>query len=312
VEALTPPESISSERATQTFVGILSWCWRRPSLTGLEVLWRWLYGIPALLLLRYEVMQILAATPLDYAALKQMTLLDPMETAATLGKAMLLLLPPVTSVALWVAPLLLVSWIIISSLGRTIVLRRVDGRLQAKPLTLMLLQTVRMAALCVSFVMWFLCLQGAARIAVTNPIANGQEPILVLYFAIAIAATLGLFSLWAVVSWGFSIAPLRAMLHGWGAGKSILQSFRLGALKIKLIEINLVMGIVKIALLVLLTVFSASPLPFEEAASREFFLLWWGAGMAVYFIASDFFHVARLVAYLELWKTWAQKETHSV
>lgn len=309
MDARTLPEPISPERTTQTFVGILSWCWRRPSLTGLEILWRWLYGVPALLLLRYEVMRILAVAPLDYAALKQMTLLDPMETAATLGKAMLVLLPPVTAVAVWVAPLLLVSWIIISSLGRTIVLRRVDGRLHAKPVTLMLLQTARMVALCLSFVVWFLCLQGAAYVTVTKPIASDQEPILVLYFALAIAATLGLFSLWAMVSWGFSIAPLRAMLHDWSVGKSLMQSFRLGALKIKLIEINLVMGIVKIALLVLLMVFSASPLPFETAATREFLLLWWGGVTVVYFVASDFFHVSRLVAYLELWKASTRKET---
>ena len=46
-------------RGTQSFVHTLSECWRRPSLTALEVLWRWAYGIPALLVLRYEGMRIL-------------------------------------------------------------------------------------------------------------------------------------------------------------------------------------------------------------------------------------------------------------
>jgi hypothetical protein len=277
-------------------------------LTGLEVLWRWLYGIPALLLLRYEVMRVLLATPLDYMALKQMTLLDPMKASATLAKAMLALGPQVEAVAVWLAPLLLAGWVVVSSLGRTVVLRRVDERLHTRPLTLMVLQAVRLTALCLSFAAWFLCLQGGAQIAVTGPMAAGQEPSLVLYFALAIVATLGLFTGWAVVSWGFSVAPLLAMLRGWGVSRSLASSFRLGPLKIKLVEINLVMGIVKIALIVLAMVFSASPLPFESVASQEFLTWWWAGVTVLYFVASDFFHVARLVAYLELWQASALEE----
>src|SRR3984957_19953870 len=75
-------------RGTQSFVHTLSECWRRPTLTALEVLWRWAYGVPALLMLRYEGLKILQATQLDYAALKNMTVLDPMGAAQTLAKAM--------------------------------------------------------------------------------------------------------------------------------------------------------------------------------------------------------------------------------
>ena len=65
-------------------------------------------------------------------------------------------------------------------------------------------------------------------------------------------------------------------------------------------EINLVMGIVKIALIVLAMVFSATPLPFQTVTTPEF-LAWWWAGVAMlYLVGSDFFHVARLVAYLGL------------
>src|SRR5580698_9666205 len=45
---------------TQSFVHVLATCWRRPSLTALEVAWRWGFGIPALLLVWYEAMRILA------------------------------------------------------------------------------------------------------------------------------------------------------------------------------------------------------------------------------------------------------------
>jgi hypothetical protein len=138
-------------RGTQSFVHTLSACWRRPSLTALEVLWRWVYGIPVILVLRYEGLRILQETPVDYSALRNMTVLDLMGSAATMAKAMMVLLPPVLRVALWLAPVLVVVWVVVSSVGRTVVMRRVDGRLHARLGTLIVLQAVRVVALLGSF-----------------------------------------------------------------------------------------------------------------------------------------------------------------
>jgi hypothetical protein len=291
-------------RGTQSFVHTLSECWRRPTLTALEVLWRWAYGVPALLVLRYEGLKILQATQLDYAALKNMTVLDPMAAAQTLAKAMAALLPPVLSVALWLAPLLVVVWVVVSAVGRTLVMKRVDGRLHAQVGTLIVLQAVRVVALLGSFAFWFWCMELVAEVTVTRPVAAGGEPNLVGYFSLVIVATLGLFTAWAVVSWALSVAPLLAMLKGLGVGRSLAAAFRLGPLKSKLVEINLVMGIVKIALIVLAMVFSATPLPFESVTTPDFLMWWWIGVTVLYFVGSDFFHVARQVAYLQLWRAY--------
>jgi len=291
-------------RGTQSFVHTLSACWKRPSLTALEVLWRWVYGIPVLLVLRYEGLKILQETPVDWAALRSMTVLDPMGATTTLAKAMMVLLPPVLSVALWLAPLLVVIWVVVSAVGRTVVMRRVDGRLHARVGTLIVLQAIRVVVLLGSFVVWFWGMEWAAGVAVTGPIAGGGEPNLVGYFALVIVGTLVLFMLWAVVSWALSVAPLLAMLRGLGVGGSLAAAFRVGPVRSKLVEINLVMGIVKIALIVLAMVFSASPLPFESVTTPEFLFWWWLLVTGVYFVASDFFHVARQVAYLQLWRAY--------
>ena len=295
-------------RGTQSCVHTLSECWRRPSLTALEVLWRWAYGIPALLVLRYEAMRILRETPVDIAALRNMTVLDPMGSAATLAKAMQVLVPAVLMVALWLAPVMVVAWVVMSAVGRTIVLRRVDGRLHRQIGTLIVLQALRVLALLGSFAVWFWCVERVAELTVTEPMAAGGEPNLVGYFSLVIVATLGLFTLWAVVSWAVSVAPLLAMLKGLGVGGSLAAAFRLGPLKAKLVEINLVMGIVKIALIVLAMVFSATPLPFESVTTPEFLSWWWVGVTVLYFLGSDFFHVARQVAYLRLWRTYENKE----
>jgi hypothetical protein len=291
-------------RGTQSFVYTMSGCWRRPSLTALEVSWRWAFGMPAAALVAYEAMRVLRETPVDFGALKRMSVLDPMEAAATLAQTMDQLSPPVLHVAEWLGPLLLVAWVIVSSIGRTMVLRRADARLHSRPGTLMVLQAVRMAALAGSFAAWFACLRAAAQYAVNGPIAAGQDPNLVAYGAMVIVATLGMFTLWAVVSWALSVAPLLAMLRDLGARASLAAAFRLGPVRSKLVEINLVMGIVKIALIVLALVFSACPLPFESVVTPDFMLWWYALVTVLYLIASDFFHLVRLASYLELWKAY--------
>jgi hypothetical protein len=294
-------------RGTQSFVYTLSACWRRPSLTGLEVLWRWGYGVPALAVVAYEAMQVLRATPVNVAALRGISLTDPMAGAETLSQATASLGPAVLKVAVWLAPLLGVAWVVVSAFGRGVVLRRIDARLHARQGTVMVLQAVRMVALAASFAVWFVCLRGAAEFAVNGPIATGQDPNLVLYSALVILATLGLFTLWAVASWGLAVAPLLAMRRDLGAGASLAEAFRLGPLRSKLVEINLVMGIVKIALIVLALVLSACPLPFESVATQGFMEWWYVIVTILYLIASDFFHVVHLAAYLELWNVYEPK-----
>ena len=82
-------------RGTQSFVHMMSVCWKRPSLTALEVLWRWAFGIPAAAVVVYEALRVLRATQVDVGALKRMSVLDPMSVATTLAQTAAVLMPPV-------------------------------------------------------------------------------------------------------------------------------------------------------------------------------------------------------------------------
>jgi hypothetical protein len=291
-------------RGTQSFVYTLSACWGRPSLTALEVLWRWAFGIPALAVATYEALRIWNAAPVDTAALQRMTFFDPMGASVALGNAASVVLAPAERVAVWLLPALAVVWVIVSAIGRGKVLRRIAPGMASRSGTLIVLQSVRLVALSGSFALWFACVHAAAGIAIASPIAAGEDPNLVLYSAIVIVSTLGLFTLWAVVSWALSVAPILAMRRNLGALASLAAALRVGPLKSKLVEINLVMGIVKIALIVLALVLSACPLPFETVATPEF-MTWWYAGVTVlYLLASDFFHVVQLVSYVHLWNVY--------
>jgi hypothetical protein len=291
-------------RGTQSFAYTMAACWKRPSLLALEVAWRWAYGAPVAALVVYEVGRALRGVPVDVDALQAMTVFNPMGAATTLAQVENLVLPPLLHLALWLGPLVLAAWVVASSVGRTVVMRRADAELHARVGTLMMLQALRMVALLCSFALWFGCLRWADQVSVNGPIAVGREPSLVLYFALAIMLTLGLYTFWAIVSWVFSAAPLLAMLLDRGTGGSLAAAFRLGPLRGKLMEINLVMGIVKIMVIVLVTVFSSCPLPFESIATPDFLLHWFVVVGILYCVASDFFHVVRMMAYLELWKAY--------
>jgi hypothetical protein len=62
------------------------------------------------------------------------------------------------------------------------------------------------------------------------------------------------------------------------------------------------MGIIKLALLVLAMVFSATPLPFEAEMSGTALRAWWVFVACLYAVANDFFQLARVISFLELWR----------
>jgi hypothetical protein len=115
--------------------------------------------------------------------------------------------------------------------------------------------------------------------------------------------TLGFYTAWALVSWPLSIAPLLVLLEDRSAVSSLGQSLRLGkAFTGKVVEINMVMGIVKLALIVLAMVFSAAPLPFSDELGGGTLHVVWAASALFYLVASDYFHVVRLKGFVEFWK----------
>src|SRR5256885_401503 len=81
------------------------------------------------------------------------------------------------------------------------------------------------AALAGSFWVWFELVQWAGRAAIAGPVAAGREPNVVLYSAMMIVSSLGLFTLWAVLSWVLSVAPLVAMLRGVGPLAALRGAF---------------------------------------------------------------------------------------
>ncbi|HXS12689.1 MAG TPA: hypothetical protein VN734_08295 [Acidobacteriaceae bacterium] len=279
-------------RGTQSFVGVMAAVWKRPSLTGLELLWRWSFGVIAAALIwffAHDAVMIWGLKVHDIGPILLRGGLVARGTSDVLAQ-------------LW--PLLggIAAWSVFAGLGRGRVVRRWDPSLRLRRGTAVVLAMLRAYAFAALVALWFTLLVRIATSCIWGPMERGLEPAYVPGFAMAVTTTLLLFVFWAAVSWILRIAPVLAMSRGLGAGASLRAAVRLGPLKSKLIEINLVMGIVKIALLVLALVFSACPLPFESVETQTFLTWWWTGVGVLYLVASDYFHVVRAAAYQALYR----------
>lgn len=283
---------------------ILELVWRRPSLVALEILWRWSFGIPLLTVLVWTGARIWveSESKLEATGVFGFSLQYAWQGALQVSDAIDVLKPPVLHAAVWILPLAIALWALASGLGRNAVMRRYRPETPRRPGAMIALQLLRAVALVATYVVWFVAVRGAANFTLAQGTSGTQaEPNLVLYCALVIVFSLGIFTVWALLSWVFSIAPLLVLLENLGIGASLIRSARLGPLRGKLVEINLVMGIAKLGLIVLAMVFSATPLPFADAVGGGTLYAWWALVTVLYLVASDFFQVARVVAFTELW-----------
>ncbi len=288
-------------RGTQSAVAQMGWVFARPSLTVLEIAWRWLVGAPLLLVCWIQAQKILAALPPDATGLDKVNLQDPWVSAVRLADAWDLYRPPVEHVLIWLGPVAAIAWVIVSGLGRNLVMKRLEPRVPFRPASMIALQAAWLAFLAATCWAWYRSIGWAAA----SHIGNGDEPDLVGYTMWAIFLTLGFFTLWAFVNWAVAIAPMLVLLEDRSAVSALREAMRLGkSFTSKLVEINLVMGIVKLALLVLAMVFSSVLIPFSDEIGAGALHLEWILVSLFYFIASDYFHVVRLKGFVEFWRTF--------
>jgi hypothetical protein len=187
------------------------------------------------------------------------------------------------------------SWIVISGLGRGLLLERMDADIRFRPFIEMMTQGAWLGLFVLAVWGWLRSMQW---VAATHINVVG-EPDLVGYFIWAIFLSLGFFTAFALTSWPLSIAPILALREKRSLASALRESLRLGkAFTGKLMEINLVLGIVKLALIVVAMVFSAAPLPFSDELGSDALHLVSATSVVFYFLANDYFQVVRLEAFL--------------
>jgi hypothetical protein len=304
-------------RATQSLVSHMGFVWGHPSLTAIEVAWRWLFGAPFLAVVWIQVQQILAQIPPSSAGLDRLDFQNIWLSSVLLADAVARYEPAVASVLRWLLPVGVVCWAVVSGLGRTLALTRLNaldpiagtirGPVRRSFLRILPgfigLQGLWMLALLTCLWLWY---RGVGWASATH-ITIGAQPDLVGYLSWLIFLSLGIFILWALTSWTLAVAPVLLFLEGdlrlGAAVHALIRSFSLGkALSGKLLEVNLVLAIVKIMLIVLAMVFSAAPLPFADEFGPDALHVLYMLVLVGFLVGNDFFHVVRLRSFVALWR----------
>jgi len=292
-------------RGTQLLVEHMGSVFRKPSLVAIEVAWRWLFGVPFLYVLWRQLRMILTAVPLESSGVGAIDTQNPWIAARQIAALVAYYGPHFQAVLRWLIPAAAIAWVIASGLGRALLIAQMapkaaQGR-SFRPVAVMALQA---AWLCMfGLTIWGWC-SSMGWVSETYIVTAG-EPDLIGFFIWAIFLSLGFFTLWALLSWTVSMAPLLAILENRSAFSALAETLHLGKpLSGKLAEVNLVLGIVKLALLVVAMVFSAAPLPFSDELGPGAMHFVWAVSALFFLVAADFFQVVRLKAFLEFWKIY--------
>jgi len=277
----------------------MGWMLRHPAVVAVEVGWRWFFGIPFLLLCWSRLQHVLTVLTPEDSGLTNIHAQNPWIAAGELSRAWLQYQPLIAHEARLIVPVAALAWILISALGRNLALKVAEPRLRFRPAAMMVLQSAWLLVFGGICWGWF---RSISRVASTHLIV-GSEPDLIGFAIWLIFLSLGFFTIWALLGWIVSVAPILMLMEECSAPSALRLAFSLGRpFTSELVEIGMVMGIVNLALIVVAMVLSAAPLPFiDELGGGALHVVWAGATI-FYLIAHDYFQIVRLKCFVQFWK----------
>ncbi|MGA7242963.1 MAG: hypothetical protein WBX19_07260, partial [Terracidiphilus sp.] len=271
------------------------------SIVAIEVGWRWLFGVPFLLFCWSRLQYVFTQLSPEDAGLSNIDAQNPWIAAGQLSRALVKYAPLVAHEMRWLVPIAAGAWIVISSLGRNLALKRMAPQVRLRPISMMTLQAVWLALFGSVCWGWFRAVSWAAA----THFPAGSEPDLIGFSIWLIFLSLAFFTVWALLGWIVSVAPMLMLLEECSAPSALGQALRLGRpFTSELVEIGMVMGIVNLALIVVAMVLSAAPLPFSDQLGGNALHVVWAGATVFYLVAHDYFQLVRLKCFVEFWKVF--------
>jgi hypothetical protein len=263
-----------------------------------EVGWRWLFGIPFLLECRVRFERILSVLTPEDSGLANINAQNPWLAAGQLSRVWWQYEPLIAHELRSLLPVAALVWIAISGVGRAFTLKVAVPGVRFRPFAMMGLQAVWLALFGSVCWGWFRSVGWAAATRFSR-----SDPDLIGFAIWLIFLSLGFFTVWALLGWTVSVAPVLMLKEDRSAPSALVQSLRLGKpFTSELVEIGMVMGIVNLALLVVAMVLSAAPLPFSDQLGGDALHVVWTAAAVFYLIAHDYFQVVRLKCFMRFWE----------
>ena len=277
----------------------MGWMLGHPAVVAVEVGWRWLFGIPFLLVCWARLQHVLTILPPEDSGLTSIHPQNPWIAAGELSRAWWQYQPLLVQELRWIGPVAALAWILISAIGRNLALKVAEPRIRFRPGAMMMLQTgwlIVFGGICWG---WF---RSVGWVAASH-FRGENEPDLIGFAIWLIFLSLGFFTIWALLGWIVSVSPVLMLLEECSAPSALRLAFRLGRpFTSELFEIGMVMGIVNLALIVVAMVLSAAPLPFSDQLGAGALHVVWAGAAIFYLVAHDYFQIVRLKCFAQFWK----------
>jgi hypothetical protein len=277
----------------------MGWMLHHPLVVAAEVGWRWLFGVPFLFVCWSRLQHVFAVLTPDESGLSNIDPSNPWLAAGAFSRAVTKYIPLIAHELRWLVPCAVLAWIVISGIGRSLAFRLMRPGLPFRPVAMMVLQTVWLilfGGICWG---WYRSIAWAAA----SHFPVGSEPDLIGFSIWLIFLSLGFFTLWALLGWSVSIAPVLMLMESRSPASALAEGRKLGKpFTSELFEIGMVMGIVNLALIVVAMVLAAAPLPFSDELGGSTLHLVWAGAIVFYLIAHDYFQLVRLKCYVRFWQ----------
>src|SRR5260370_23282314 len=266
-----------------------------PKLVLVEVIWRWSFGLAALLLLLQAIASTLHRVTIsdaDWAALHSLDVRDTPSASARIVYSFEKVFCLVLAV---LPPAMAFLWIAAATWGRAATLKILQKR--SNTTAVVGLTLLRVLLFLFTLIVAVLVVVCAAMLA-TRPPYNPEEPDLLLYLAIVLIALPLIMIVWAILNWVLSLAPLFAVQEQKGTFASVAATFRsLRANARAYWSISGVYGTARGAALLAAIVLGVF---LGILGNSTIILALLIALMLAYFSLADFLYVARLAAYLRI------------
>src|SRR5271165_862413 len=135
----------------------MSWVMARPWLVAIEVAWRWIFGIPFLVVCWMQIEWMLPKLELSPSPFAGIDAQNPWVAAVQLSDVCTRYQVLVIVLAIRLLPLAALVWSIISGLGRSLLLKRMEPSLPVRPFQMMVLQAAWLVVLGFTCWGWFSC-----------------------------------------------------------------------------------------------------------------------------------------------------------
>jgi hypothetical protein len=267
---------------------------RDPTLLLIEIGWRWTFGAIAILGCSLSAFLFLDSVTVDPRRLQALAALNPLQLAQNIAEGIASLGSVLLRIAFAVGLVLAAIWVLFSALGRYATLARPALTPGASLQVCLLVSVLRAMLTLASIVAWFIA--GLFATAIGSVTARSGSPNFGLMSAVLLLAFLVIVSVWSMLNWILSLAPLASELSWSQSLRSTLKLIR--SRRDELLEISIVNGILRAGLLViavLLSVAASSVITNTRVLIADLLAI-----ALLYFLITDFLYVARLVAFGKL------------